>query len=61
MPSFWPSGSVTGMRLRGGFALSLWWENGRVARYELENPLGNPYRVESGEDYFTRLRREAGE
>ncbi len=61
LPSFWPSGSVTGMRLRGGFALSLWWENGRVARYELENPLGNPYRVESGEEYFTRLRREAGE
>ena len=61
LPSFWPSGSVTGMHLRGGFALSLWWENGRVARYELENPLGNPYRVESGEEYFTRLRREAGE
>lgn len=61
LPSFWPSGSVTGMRLRGGFVLSLWWENGGVARYEIENPLGNPYRVETGAEYFARLRREAGE
>lgn len=61
LPPFWPSGSVEGMRLRGGFTLSLWWEDGAVARYELENPLGNPYRVETGAEYFARLRREAGE
>jgi alpha-L-fucosidase 2 len=37
LPKAWPSGSVQGLRARGGFTVDLHWDHGRVSSYRLRS------------------------
>jgi alpha-L-fucosidase 2 len=43
LPKAWPSGSVRGLRARGGFAVDMTWRNGRVTDYRITS--GKPKSV----------------
>jgi alpha-L-fucosidase 2 len=47
LPPEWPSGSVTGLRARGGFGVDLDWRNGQVTRGLITSDLGAVCRVRS--------------
>ncbi|MAF09174.1 alpha-L-fucosidase [Candidatus Poribacteria bacterium] len=50
LPTTWPSGSVKGLRARGGFDVDIAWEGGRLAEARLTPRLGGVCRVRtSGE------------
>ena len=38
LPKAWPSGSVRGLRARGGFTVDIEWKNGLVTNYRLASP-----------------------
>ena len=40
LPRAWPSGSITGIRARGGFVLDLTWDKGQLARAVIHSQLG---------------------
>lgn len=42
LPSAWPEGSISGLRARDGFEVSLKWENGEVVAYKIASSLGKP-------------------
>lgn len=42
LPKTWKTGSVTGLRARGGFEVSIWWKDGRLERAELLSLAGMP-------------------
>jgi len=48
LPAAWPTGSVSGLRARGGFALDLRWADGRLVAATLTSLLGEPCVVRSG-------------
>jgi alpha-L-fucosidase 2 len=45
LPKAWPSGSVRGIRLRGGFEVDLAWADGALVRADLRSRLGGVARV----------------
>jgi len=45
LPSAWPTGSVRGLRARGGFAVDIAWGGGRLTQATLTSTLGGPCRV----------------
>ena len=45
LPKAWPSGSIRGVRLRGGFEVDLAWNGGALVRAELRSRLGGVARV----------------
>lgn len=47
LPSVWPTGSVHGLRARGGFTLDLTWQDARLRSARIESTLGGPARVQS--------------
>jgi alpha-L-fucosidase 2 len=56
LPAAWPTGSVSGLRARGGFELTqLSWKNGRLERAELRSTLGGDLRLRYGNQVVTRL------
>jgi alpha-L-fucosidase 2 len=40
LPTSWPSGSVSGLRARGGFVIDLAWERGRLTRVRIVSTSG---------------------
>jgi alpha-L-fucosidase 2 len=49
LPASWKNGSVSGLKARGGFEVSMSWENGRLTSCEIKSILGNPCIVRYGE------------
>ena len=45
LPATWASGSVSGLKTRGGYTLSMNWDKGKVVRYSLTRPGGGKPKV----------------
>ena len=59
LPSAWPSGTVRGLRARGGFEVGLAWHDGRLTRATILSPVGGPCAVRLG-DLATTVETQAG-
>ena len=59
LPTAWPAGSISGLRCRGGFGLSIRWAEGRLVEAELISDFGEPCIVRYG-DKTLDLRLAAG-
>ena len=49
LPPAWPSGSVTGLRARGGCEVDLAWRDGRLQQATLRATVGGPCRIRYGQ------------
>jgi alpha-L-fucosidase 2 len=49
LPRAWPSGSVQGLKARGGFEVSLEWHDGRLTRASIHASQDRPCLMRLGE------------
>ncbi len=49
LPDEWSSGSISGLKARGGFELDLEWENGTLSSVRIISKLGNACHIRYGE------------
>jgi len=45
LPASWKDGSVTGLKARGGYEVSIRWANGKMTSCEIKSILGKPFTV----------------
>ena len=60
LPSAWGTGSVSGLRARGGFEIDLAWQDGALTTVTVRSRLGRTARLRSG-DLTTDITLAAGE
>jgi len=60
LPKAWPSGSVKGLRARGGFEVDIIWKEGRLVSATVQSLLGKPAVLSYGE-YRKQLNLKPGE
>ena len=48
LPAAWPSGTITGLKARGGFEVDIEWERGRLAQFTVRSLTGNPCTIRYG-------------
>jgi alpha-L-fucosidase 2 len=60
LPTTWATGSVRGLRARGGFEVSMSWSGGRLTEAELLSTLGRPARIRYG-NTIREVRTRRGE
>ena len=46
LPSAWPTGQATGLRVRGNFTVDLQWKDGKVIGYRIASPAPTPIQVQ---------------
>ena len=60
LPSAWPNGSVTGLRVRGGFEVGLAWSGGKLANIKIKSDGGRKMTIRYG-DHTTEIQLKPGE
>ena len=59
LPKAWPTGSVTGLRARGGHEMDFSWAHGKLTKLKIRSSLGQPCRVHHA-DRSIDLKTDAG-
>jgi len=59
LPSVWPKGSVTGLKARGGFEVSLTWDGGKLTGSQIKSTGGRAVTVRYG-DRTTEIKLKSG-
>ena len=60
LPNEWPTGSITGLKARGGFEVDITWSEGQVVQYKVSSPQGGKCLIlANGKEYPLTLK--AGE
>lgn len=55
LPKNWASGKISGIRVRGGFSVSLEWSDGKLSRWNIQQNANSPIDVQV-EIYYNKKR-----
>lgn len=60
LPAEWPSGSIHGLRARGGFVVGMDWSGGRLTSVTVHSTIGGPLVLVYGSERVTLITRPDG-